>query len=158
MRSPELAASIMQDMGFSVDDGLSDEQALSILESRYQGNEQTFPLEGFSRAGQLVLSDHLSGTQLTLLFQEGKKSSILLDESPIYVLSPSEVGQIWTALSTIDLTALHQEWLSIEKLSPVLPEATAEQVDLFWMLFPGLFYFFQNAAEGSNCILRAAVK
>ncbi len=155
MQSPELAISMMQDMGFSVEDQLTDAQMLSILESRYQGSEQTFTLEAFSHAAQLVWLDYLDVSVHSLLFSGGKPSEILLDGSPIHVLSPLEVSRIAESMALADLTSIQVEWANSEKLVKALPQEGEDQETLFWMLFPGLFFFFEKAHQEKHCVLRA---
>ena len=172
MEDPELVLGLIDDMGFSIDDEdapVDSDAMLSILESRWQGHEQNYSLEEFSDLAQHVLLDVCCPTTLDLLFKGGKASSVYTcagagdsksaqgQSLPVCVLSPAEVEKINANFSTVDLIQLQQDWMDMKKVKSIKPDATVEDIDTFWMLFPGIFQFFQHAYQKRECVLRSQI-
>ena len=155
MQEPELVIELVQDMGFSLEDNLNSDEMLGLLESRWQGNEQNYSLEEFSDITQHVLLDVCPAKALNLLFKEGKKSKVSINNQAIFVLSPHEVHAVALALYNIDLASLQQEWMRIDKFLSIRPTIEAKDIDLFWMLFPGIVSFFNHASANEECVLRS---
>lgn len=154
MADSELVTALLEDMGFSLEDEPDENEILAVLERRWQGEEQNYTLEHYAEAAKLILLDNLPIEVMELLFNGGKASGIKLNHSAVCVLSPAEVHKIHLHLGKIDLAELQYHWLNIEKLGESLPEATAEEVDTCWAVFPGIFRFFQLASEQSECVVR----
>ncbi len=157
MGDPELVLELIQDMGFDVEDSPDTEAMLSILESRWQGNEQNFGLEHFSDLVPHVLLDATDPGTMELLLKGGKASPVKSEGQAIYVLSPAEVHSISTALATVDLMKLQHDWMDRDRFRSIMPDAKDEDIDTFWMFFPGLWTFFANATNEQQCVLRSWV-
>lgn len=153
MQQPDLLMELIQDYGFSVEDDLESEHILSLLESRWQGMEQTYSLENYAAIGQLIFIN--AEIEAKLLFSGGKTSPLQMEGKPIRVLSPLDVSRINTTLSQVDLMSLQQENMNLPLFQSIMPEAEKDDVDTFWMLLPGLFQFFQIAAENKECVIAA---
>lgn len=158
MADSDLVLALLEDMGFSLEEDPNENEILAILERRWQGEEQNYTLEHYAEAAKLILLDHLPLEIMELLFNGGKVSGIKSHGSAVCVLSPAEVGQIHTHLAEIDLAELQYHWLNIEKLGSSLPEATAEEVDTCWAVFPGIFRFFQLASAQRECVVRGCIQ
>jgi len=156
MQSPEDVVDLMQDMGFSTEDNFSEQEILSLIESRYQGQEQTYTTEPFNHTFKLILKNELEKTQLDLFLKGGRNSSICLDGRTIRVLSPLEVKKVDIAFKKLFIPELQQEWSRDAQFLESFSEQDPTQGDLFWLLLSGLTQFFSNAAHAGHCILRAA--
>ena len=155
MNDAELALDLIQDRGFSLEDELDSDSLLGLLERRWQGQEQTYSFEKYTAIAQLVMLDIKPTETMALLFSGGRASAIQSEGKPLRVLSPLEVSRIDDVLCTLDLMQLQHDWMSLEKVKPVYPEAKNEDIDTFWMLFPGIVTFFQRAAAENQCVIAA---
>ena len=155
MSDSELVVGVLEDMGFNIEDELDNDTMLSLMESRWQGMEQSYSLESFAPIAHQILLDSCAPAALNLLLKGGKASEVEWKGTTVHVLSPAEVTAIALALTNIDLLTLRQAWAESEKWERALPNTSEEEKELFWMLFPGLIAFFNLAAEARDCVLRA---